>query len=164
MGLVSTLLGCVAMGTLALSLATNRPYNKHPDAVLLAWAMMFVWLICTVADTWLTPPESKALNAPLDAALGVWVLLLFVARHDRWKLPLLFLLVLQGVMHFVYQTKPLTPGILWWYTLGLNVTFVAELVCIAWPGGRHALELWGRHGGALPVRSRAGPDLGARRT
>lgn len=136
---LATLLGALAGLTLAFVMATNRPYDRHPDAVTLAWAMVGIWVVCTLADILLMPPHSKGLNGPLDAGMGALVVALMIGRRDVWKLPLLALLAVQGVMDFSYQASSSETIVLWWYTFGLNVTFILQLVCIAWPGGRYVV-------------------------
>lgn len=139
MGVWGLILGLAAGATLAFTMATNRPYSRHLDALILAWLMAGSWFFCAMADTFLSPPHSKALNGPMDAGLGAIVLALMLTRRDWWKVPLLGLLLVQGFLDFTYQANAEQPGVFDWYALWLQVTFAGILLCINVPGGGYVI-------------------------
>jgi hypothetical protein len=135
MGPVGLSLGIAAISVVGLNLLTNKPLNRHPDAVGMAGAMLAVWAVSMWADAFLTPPESKFLNPPIDALLAAWTFGMWLTRREKWKLVVIGFLLIQSLAHLVYQTEALADGVLRRYVLILNVTYLGELGAIAWPGG-----------------------------
>lgn len=159
MGVIGLSLGCAAAASFAFVMATDRGSVRHPDAVILSAVMVLIWGISMISDGLLAPPESKLLNPVLDAAFAVGAGWAWLTRREGWKIALLVLLAVQSLSHVVYQTEYRQAGVLWSYTLVLNMTFLAELLCIMTPGASNVAR-W--IGGVLRVHRDPHPHLGAR--
>lgn len=129
------LLGAASLVVVLLNLLTNKPLNRHPDAVGMAGAMLAVWFITMWSNALFEPPDSKIINSFIDAGLAAWLALTWATRREAWKLWVLGLLGIQSLAHVEYQTFSTFPGVLNQYGRVLDYTFGAQLVAIGWPGG-----------------------------
>lgn len=138
-------MGLASVLTLGFVMLTDRPRGRHPDAVMAAFVMVLVWAVSACADAFLSPPESKLLNPVIDASLAIGIGWAWVTHRQAWKALFLALLAVQSLAHVGYQAEYRAPGVLHSYIAILNLTFLAQLVCVAMPGAGYVAGWIGGH-------------------
>ncbi len=125
-------LAIIAVVNLSLS---NR---KDPDALGLSLVILTIWVTSRVLSFVFAPPEHLQFAAVMDlmaaaAALGAWT-----TRRAAWKLALASLYGVQIAAAASFWLAQPTGNGFYLYILTLNVTFCLQLMCVGWPGVRHA--------------------------
>ena len=131
MGVIGASLGVLSVGALALTMTLAK---KHPNAIGLAFAQVMVWSYTMIAQRLLHHPASDALNPVIDVLLASYVAWRWWKDREGYVLVFLGLLVLQGWWHVDYFSRDAGRENVYNYLAGLNLTFVAQTLCAAWPG------------------------------
>lgn len=134
MGPLGLFLGVVAFAGLGLSILTWR---GHPNATGISLAQAGVWFVgVPLFEVYLKVPPEEAVRiwASVDVALALWAAYLWVRDREGYVLAYLGLLVIQAWLHVTFIVQPEAHGILNQYEAELNVSFLAQSLCGAWPG------------------------------
>lgn len=161
MGPITLTLGVGAALALAISLAPRVRANH--DDVAAAYALAMVWIAGagarSIFGSWEVDGDKAYLYVgPLSDVLFL-ACMVYLARWNAaiWMRVLVGLAAFQLLAHVAYALSDKTPGLCDIYKATLNVSFAAELICAATPGGLHglrALHHWLRDRRA-PLRQRA---------
>lgn len=144
MGPLAIALGLSAVAVLVFTMLTNRPHERHPDAVGAALAQVGVWSAAMGSQALLSPPDSMMIGPVVDAMLAVWMAYAWFTHRERWKLVFLAFLGVEALAHVVFQTEYRGEGVLYRYVLVLNLSFLAQLACVATPGAAYVADRIGR--------------------
>lgn len=120
------------------------------DASFLARALTFVWAAANVA--WLL--DKLEFIALLDWYLGMFALVFWHARNEKWLRVFLQLIFLRLVLHTVDYLSNHAAQIVYLHLL--NATFMALLFTVAYPGGRDAGDYLSRRFYRRGARRREG--------
>lgn len=139
-------------------LATRRDFERHMDALLGASMLCVFWALTTIfAGLW-DFPESKKFHSLIDLIGLLAATAMYATQRRVWKVALATLFMAQLIIHALYWSVyggPTSGSIARGYILTLNITWVAQLLCVAYPGGsvvlRSALDWVRRHRGLGPL-------------
>lgn len=97
-----------------------------------------------------------AMKAPIDFVAGL--LALAVVRKERWSLAVPALFAVTLLLHATYWLAYWNGVDLWlWYAHSLNLTFIAQMLAVATPGGGQLVGIVRTWLGATVTRRRGNP-------
>jgi len=143
-GPVTSWLGALAALALAISILPRRRAD-HDDLVA-SYALAMVWVVGALARSIFGAWDIGGERAYLYAGPACDVMFLGLVVHlarwnsSRWLRILVGLATLQLLAHVAYGLGDKTPELRDTYKLTLNVSYIAELVCAATPGGLHGIR------------------------
>ncbi len=121
-------------------LASRDDYKGYVDAVFMAGMLAAIWAFTNgVAAIW-DFPSNHQFHPMVDLIALSIVVAAYMTQRQEWKLILGFLFLAQLGMHAgFWWSRQYDPGALSGreYILALNVLWLAQLVCVGWPGGSH---------------------------
>lgn len=129
---------------LALSIMASASDFKHyVDAVLASVLLCIIWAFVTVCAHLLPFPQSKQYHMLVDLIALSLCVTAFMTQFQWWKLTLAGLFGLQLWAHVWFRGHwdPAAPDVSIGrtYILALNVLWLAQLLCVSVPGGRHVV-------------------------
>lgn len=123
--------------------ANSRVRDRYIDALGISVMLLMLWALSNLLAAINTPPENMILFPALDL-VGLYVAAnASVARFRRWKILLSMAFLLQLAVHAAFWLghSHTSGGVsLTRYVLWLNGLFLAQLLCVAWPGGIYGLR------------------------
>lgn len=133
------LFGFLVLIPLAVNFSAIRiDYSRHIDAFALASMICVFWAFTnTIGLVW-EWPESKKFHSLIDLIGLTACVASYIGRPRRWKAYLAMLFMVQLCAHaaFWWAYKGNTAGsIAYTYALTLNLTWLAQLVCVGASGG-----------------------------
>ena len=134
MGPLGVFLGVAAFAGLVVSMLERR---NHPNAVGLSLAQACVWFVgMPLFEVYLPNMAKEVVHVwpVIDVALAVWVAYVWLRDRDGYVLTYLGLLVIQAWLHVTHAAQPADPSLLKLYKAELNISFLAQSLCGAWPG------------------------------
>lgn len=149
------LFGALVLLPLAVNFAATRiSYERHIDAFMLAAMICVFWAFTnTIAMVW-EWPESKRFHSLVDLIGLATCVASYIGKPHKWKAYLAMLFFLQICAHaaFWWAYDGVTTGrIAYAYALTLNLSWLAQLLCVGASGGiavlGYALDRLRRRGG-----------------
>lgn len=133
-------------------------------ALLCAGALAVIFAASNIRYALTSDPRSMGFYCLMDAGASFLVLELLRRRPIAWKWALLAFLVASLISHvWFWAASSRTWEALYSYVLIINLLFGAELVCVAYGGGRHAWRFLGDIAGHRLSGGRADPYGALRR-
>ena len=133
------LFGVLVVIPLAVNYAACRvDYQRHMDAFMLASMLCVFWAVTNSIGMLWEFPESKKFHSLIDLLGLLTCVASYVTARRRWKayLALIFLVQLGAHAAFWWAYDGNTAGsIAYAYKLTLNLTWLAQLVCVGASGG-----------------------------
>jgi hypothetical protein len=129
--------GAATVAPLALNIATKR----DTDALSLSCMIVLIWTLGRVFGALYSPPESMTFYPVIDAAAGLTALSAWLTQKAGWKLALACLYVGQSIAHVAFWAAWPSEGSLLRYLWVNNGLYALQLLCVAYPGGRHVVAL-----------------------
>ena len=160
MGVVEATLGALALLTVGLSGYSQR---KDFDDLIVATVLLLGWCFSASlreaarVGLW-TADEILLANPVMDLLTGVLVVAFHRARPAHWKRVLIVLLMAQIGAHAAFALSDKALAARYSYTLGLNLSFIAQLACAGSKGAGDfvAAALDRLRGSSVPHRPRLG--------
>lgn len=123
----------IALSAVAVIVAA---FSRERHPVIMSMMLTASCLFYNAAWLMGDPESWPARWAIGDAILFVIVTELWMRRMEAWKLCLCALLAFQGIMHLWFYST----GAVHWdtYLLALNVSYLGQLLCVSWQGGKNA--------------------------
>lgn len=123
-------------------IASRHDYREYVDAFFASVMIAAIWSFTNGAAAFWSFPDSKQFH-PLVDLIGLSVCIAaYMTQRQRWKLVLACLFLAQLYLHvgfwWTWGNSPL-GSIGRDYIVLLNVLWAAQLVCVGWPGGKHAV-------------------------
>lgn len=158
---VASSFGLGAIGVVLLSaVAWRGSAAQHADTLACAAMLFMTWCISNTLVALYEPPKSWLFFPIMDAICGAVVMGMWFSKPAPWKLVLTGLFVLQCCAHLAFWLQGnRSHGVMFTYAVVLNLTFCAQLLVTAWPGGTY---VGSRLGDILAVSARTrsnGPTL-----
>lgn len=113
----------------------SRNLNRYVDALGCAGMLALGHSLTTIAALVWDPPACWRLNPILDLAGLVVVGYVWSTRPERWKAVLGGLFLFQLCLHVALSASDKSPYALYGYAVLLNLSFLAQLAVVSWPGG-----------------------------
>jgi len=132
--------GLSALVVLVFVIAVDR--KKRIDTVGVSIWLALTWAVCIFADTYRQPPESLFWGQVMDAALALVLFGSMMFDRPAWKVRVLALIILQGMLHFAYQASYGNTAVTNGYIFALNMAFLAQLASVAEPGVSDAVKAY----------------------
>lgn len=124
------LLGCVAVVGINL---TASSHDERHDAIFVSLLLLVAWAWSKLL--WAMHVDFTRLYWLTDSIQAAAVGALWAAQPAAWKFALLLVFLDKAVLHVLFRAHWL--GSRHDYIAALNGLFALELLCAAWPGGRH---------------------------
>lgn len=141
MGPITLSLGLACAVAAAFTLI-GRDYRRDHDDGLVAVGLVYVWAISAtlmmIVTEFLppsTPPVWMIVGPVLDLSVGVYVARLHKRAPSRWKLVVVLISAFQLTAHVAMALGDKSAASVYAYKFALNVSFVAQLLCVITPGG-----------------------------
>lgn len=133
--------GALLLIPFLLNLAASRHnYERYVDPLFASGMLGAIWAFSNIVGAFWAFPASMQFNPMVDLIGLSIVVAAYMTQRQRWKLVLAFLFLGQLAAHAIFwwdlrQQAPLVSGRD--YVGLLNLLWMAQLICVASPGGGH---------------------------
>lgn len=121
----------------AIPVLLNVMSKRSADALGLSGMILLTWVLSRVFWAFYEPPEAMQWYPVIDCAAGITVWAAWITRRAWWKMALVMLYVGQCITHTAFWAAWPSDGSLLRYLWVNNSLFACQLICVAYPGGRH---------------------------
>lgn len=142
--LIAAIYGLAAVLPVGLNwYANSQVRDRYMDALGLSVMLVIFWGVSNILVALGTPPQNRALYPVIDFVGLCFAANAAVRRFRRWKVLLSLTFLLQLATHaafwpaYIYSQGTLSH---YNYDLVLNVLFLAQVACVAWPGGSYVVR------------------------
>lgn len=127
----------VVLPLLANLYATRGDYKRYVDALMLSSMICMFWAFTNAIGALWAFPDSKKFHGLVDLIGLITCVVAYLTQRFRWKAVLAGLFMAQLVAHAVFwwvYDGATSGSIAYNYKLTLNLTWLAQIACVAYPG------------------------------